>query len=262
MQNQYEKQPSAYLRREMEWKQYGEGGVPCLALPTGSGRFYEWEDAGMTSALSNLIESGRITLFCADSINGESWLGQGDTRRRAEMQERWQAYLCEELIPAIARRCPGQPLLALGCDLGALQAVLLTLRAPQQVAGCVALSGQYDAAAFWGPEGRGDDFVFRNDPMQFLPALPGDHPRLQALQKSVIWLCAGQAPDEAGPLTSARALEQAMREKGLCPHLDVWGYDVTHGWPWWNRQMPYLLTQALDTLEAAKGPDTVPSTSK
>lgn len=249
MQMQYQKKYSHYLRREMEWKQYGEGGTPCLVLPTGGGRFYEWEDAGMAGALAGLIEAGRVTLFCADGIYGESWLASGETRRRAEMQERWHAYLCEELYGEVQSRCPGAPL-ALGCDLGAAEAVLLTLRAPGQFAGCVALSGRYDAAGFFG--GAEDDLVFRNDPLQFLPALPADSEKLRALAGQAFWLCAGQGPDEAQALAETRALAEALQSKGLAPHLDVWGYDVTHGWPWWNKQMPYFLQKALDEQETAR----------
>lgn len=253
MHTQYEKRPSAYLRREMETKQYGQGGVPCLVLPTGSGRFYEWEDAGMTGALASLIEGGKVTLFCADGINAESWLGRGDARRRAEMQERWHAYLCEELLPVIAERCPGTAPLVLGCDLGAAQAALLALREPERFAGCVALSGRYNAADFFGPDK--DDLVFRNDPMQFLPALPAGHPRLQALKNSTVWLCAGQGQGEEEPLASAQALAKAMRAQGLAPELDVWGNDVSHDWYWWQKEMPYLLGKALDVLKS-KASDT------
>lgn len=250
MQTQYYKHYSQYLHRQMEFKQYGEGGTPCLALPTGGGRFYEWEDAGMTGALAGLIGAGRITLFCADGVYSESWLGRGEARRRAEAQERWHAYLCEELYPELQKRCPGSPALALGCDLGAAAAVLLALRAPERFAGCVALSGRYGAAGFFD-ENPGDDLVFRNDPLQFLPALPAGHPRLQALAASSIWLCAGQAPDEAEALAGTQALCEAMQKKGLDPHLDVWGYDVTHSWAWWHKQLPYLLEKALDSLEPA-----------
>lgn len=250
MQMQYQKKYSHYLRREMEYKQYGEGGTPCLVLPTGSGRFYEWEDAGMAKALAGLIEAGRVTLFCADGIYGESWLGRGETRRRAEMQERWHAYLCEELYSELQSRCPDAPALALGCDLGAAEAVLLALRAPGQFAGCVALSGRYDAAGFFGTEK--DDLVFRNNPMQFLPALPAGSEQLAALANQAIWLCAGQGPDEAEPLAGTRALAEVLQSKGLTPRLDIWGYDVTHSWPWWNKQMPYLLQKALAEQETAQ----------
>ena len=88
MEGTYYKEWSAVLDREMEFKVYGYGGVPVLALPARGGRFYDWENNGMPDAAARLLHEGRIQLFCADSIDGESLLaGNESPRRRAEMQE-------------------------------------------------------------------------------------------------------------------------------------------------------------------------------
>ena len=50
MEGTYYKEWSAVLDREMEFKVYGHGGVPVLALPARGGRFYDWENNGMPSA--------------------------------------------------------------------------------------------------------------------------------------------------------------------------------------------------------------------
>ena len=44
MEGTYYKEWSAVLDREMEFKVYGHGGVPVLALPARGGRFYDWEN--------------------------------------------------------------------------------------------------------------------------------------------------------------------------------------------------------------------------
>ena len=49
MEGTYYKEWSAVLDREMEFKVYGHGGVPVLALPARGGRFYDWENNGMPS---------------------------------------------------------------------------------------------------------------------------------------------------------------------------------------------------------------------
>ena len=41
MEGTYYKEWSAVLDREMEFKVYGHGGVPVLALPARGGRFYD-----------------------------------------------------------------------------------------------------------------------------------------------------------------------------------------------------------------------------
>ena len=94
MEGTYYKEWSAVLDREMEFKVYGHGGVPVLALPARGGRFYDWENNGMPDAAARLLHEGRIQLFCADSIDGESLLAGNETpRRRAEMQEKYFVYL-------------------------------------------------------------------------------------------------------------------------------------------------------------------------
>ena len=103
MEGTYYKEWSAVLDREMEFKVYGHGGVPVLALPARGGRFYDWENNGMPDAAARLLHEGKIQLFCADSIDGESLLAGNETpRRRAEMQEKYFVYLTSELAARIA----------------------------------------------------------------------------------------------------------------------------------------------------------------
>ena len=103
MEGTYYKEWSAVLDREMEFKVYGHGGVPVLALPARGGRFYDWENNGMPDAAARLLHEGKIQLFCADSIDGESLLaGNESPRRRAEMQEKYFVYLTSELAARIA----------------------------------------------------------------------------------------------------------------------------------------------------------------
>ena len=103
IQGTYYKEWSTVLGREMEFKVYGHAGVPVLALPARGGRFYDWENNGMPDAIAQLLNEGKVQLFCADSIDAESLLA-GDTapRRRAEMQEKYFVYLTAELAPRIA----------------------------------------------------------------------------------------------------------------------------------------------------------------
>ena len=52
MEGTYYKEWSAVLDREMEFKVYGHGGVPVLALPARGGRFYDWENNARRSGPS------------------------------------------------------------------------------------------------------------------------------------------------------------------------------------------------------------------
>lgn len=101
MQIRYYKEYSRYLDRFMEFKAYGHAGRPIIIFPCQSGRFYDWEDRNMCNIAAPWIDSGKLQIFTADSIDPESWDNHGLERPRIEMQERWYNYICEELTPRI-----------------------------------------------------------------------------------------------------------------------------------------------------------------
>ncbi|UKI49530.1 MAG: hypothetical protein L6U99_12875 [Clostridium sp.] len=41
----------------------------CLFFPSQNGRFYEYEDRGMINSIKDLIESGKVQIFCVDAID-------------------------------------------------------------------------------------------------------------------------------------------------------------------------------------------------
>ena len=85
----YYKEWSAVLDRAMEFKRYGHSGVPVLALPARGGRFYDWENNGMPEAVASLLHAGKVQLFCADSIDGESLLAGNSAPRRRKSIVKW-----------------------------------------------------------------------------------------------------------------------------------------------------------------------------
>ena len=70
MEGTYYKEWSAVLDREMEFKVYGHGGVPVLALPARGGRFYDWENNGMPEAAARLLHEGKMQPSVATSAPG------------------------------------------------------------------------------------------------------------------------------------------------------------------------------------------------
>lgn len=244
MEGTYYKEWSAALGREMEFKVYGHGGVPVLALPARGGRFYDWENNGMPDAAARLLHEGKVQLFCADSIDSESLLaGSEKPRRRAEMQEKYFNYLTNELAvrirelnaPADKTAKKPAPIWCAGVDTGAYQAVLCRLRRPEIFAGAIALSGLYDMDRFLG--GADDDLILRNSP---LAALSEDgilnKELLSAAEENSLLLCVGQGGYEGDALTDTLALAGALKAAAFPCHLEVWGNDVSHDWYWWGKE--------------------------
>ena len=247
MEMRYFKEYSRYLNRDMEWKLYGHAGRPCLIFPCQSGRFFDWEDRGMCRLAQRWIDEGKLMLISADSIDPESWDNQGEARPRIEMQERWFNYLCEELMPRafdmIAPQYWGKVLVG-GASMGAFHAVNTYLRRPDIFNGTIALSGLYDSELFFGD--YCDDLVYRNTPNRYMANFPADHP-YHALyaQADRFIVCAGQGAWEDQAVASTLKLKAILESKGIPVEVDLWGYDVNHDWPWWEKQWVYFLEKTL-----------------
>ena len=251
MQKQYFKTYSYNLNRDMEFNVYGHGGKPCVVFPCQDGHFYDWEGNRMhDEVMGPWIESGKIQLFCVDSIDKESWSDKyGDGAYRAQMQEKWYHYVVDEFIPLVREiNGTGEKMMCTGCSMGATHSVNFFLRRPDIFDTVVALSGVYHASEFFGE--YMDETLYNNSPNDFLPNLPNDHFYINEYNNSNIIICVGQGAWEDLMLDSTRRLQQIFADKGIRGWFDYWGLDVNHDWPWWKVQMPYFLNHLFGNPNA------------
>lgn len=242
MKTQYFKKHSTALGREMEYKTYGDKGKGVLVLPSQNGRFYDYQDFDMVAVLSPHIEAGRIHLICADSLDGESWsASNGDEHARIVRHEQWFSYIVDELIPSVTK--PGERLIVTGCSMGGYHAANFFFRRPELFDTLLALSGCYHASAFF--PGYTDPLVYDNSPIDYLSGMSADHPYLDLYRKKQIILCVGQGAWEDELLESTRRLDAILKEKKVPAWVDYWGYDVSHDWPWWRKQIVYFMDKLL-----------------
>jgi esterase/lipase superfamily enzyme len=97
---------SASLSQEMALKKYGYYGKPVLVFPAQAGRFYDFENFGMVEAIESQIESGRIKLFCVDSVDAQSWSNwDAHPSDRAGRHQEYDRYIIEEVAPFIRSHC-------------------------------------------------------------------------------------------------------------------------------------------------------------
>lgn len=134
MKIEYFKEYSHCLNRDMEFKVYGHGGKPILVFPAQNGRFYDFENFNMVYSIEHLINSGKVQLFCCDSIDKESWSDIfGDKRHRIYMHEQWYYYIVDELVPRIfeinknSNGYYANGILTTGCSMEQLMRLILCL---------------------------------------------------------------------------------------------------------------------------------------
>jgi esterase/lipase superfamily enzyme len=235
---------SPKLNQEMALKVYGHWGPPILVFPCSRGRYYDYENMGMVPAIADFIDSGRVKLFCVDSVDAQSWYDFSIApAARNQRHEAYDGYIVDEVLPFIRDHCGGgvSRVMTNGCSMGAYHAVNFFLKHPDRFCGTIALSGLYrlDRPEF-GLSGDDIPAVYYNSPVHYL-AGTSDAWYLERYRQSAIVICVGQGPWEDEAIQDTRAMQAILAQKGVPAWVDFWGPDVNHDWPWWYRQMRYFL---------------------
>ena len=237
---------STRLDHVMNIRVYGKPtAAPILVFPTQDAMSDNFENFGMIKALAEDLNSGRIQLFCVDTVDTETWSNVwGDKTWRAHRQEQYYAYIIDEVVPCIYREnTSGRLPIAAGCSLGGLHAAIVFFRRPDLFGGVLALSGVYDAKFF--TDGWMNDVLYDNSPLDFLVNMPCDHPYIDLYNQRRIVLCVGQGRwEEEGRRTTA-LMGDVLYSKDIHAWVDFWGYDVDHDWDWWKKQFTYFLPFVL-----------------
>jgi esterase/lipase superfamily enzyme len=239
----HERIPSRVMGRPMHLWRYGHFGKPLLVFPTAAGAAHEWSAHSMVETLGDLVESGRLKLYCTESNVAEAWTRKEvPAEQRIRRHQAFEAYVLEELVPWIQADCrtPGIRLGVAGCSLGAFYAANFALKQPQVFSYALCMSGRYEMRNFTGGVSNGD--IYFNNPLAYAPNLEGgalDHVRRHAH----LTLVCGQGAWEEGCIEETQALADVLAAKGISHWRDIWGHDVAHQWPWWKRQARYHLVR-------------------
>jgi len=222
---------------------HGHYGRPVVVFPSEAGRAWDFENNGMVDAVGDLIDAGRVKLYCVDSLDAWSWSDQSiSTEERAHRHGAYVDWLTKRLLPFVADTSGEAEPLALGCSLGAYHAVNLALQHADKVPLAIGLSGNYDVSTWRGWGERAGAAYFAN-PADYVPNLHGDHLAWLQRQVSLLLVC-GQGAWETHPtgsLPSTTSLAKALQNKGIQCELDLWGHHVSHDWEWWQRQLAHHL---------------------
>src|SRR5882757_2098212 len=222
---------------------YGHWGCPVLAFPAEAGRAGDFESNGMVEAAADLVEDGRVKLYCVDSHDAQTWSSRSiPLEERARRHGAYESWIVDQVLPWIHEDCAG-PLgvVTTGCSMGAFHAANFTLRRGGLFPKALCLSGSYDPSAWHGWGEQGQALYFQN-PIAYVGGLHGDHLEWLRRQVRLVLVCGqGMWEDTTGALASTRVLAALLGEKGIPHELDLWGHDAAHDWLWWRRQFAHHL---------------------
>jgi esterase/lipase superfamily enzyme len=221
---------------------YGHFGRPLLVFPSQQGHAWDYENNGMIDAVADLIEAGRVKVYCVDSLDSLTW--QADDvplEERARRHGAYEDWIVNHVAPWIHEDCGGPTEIMLtGCSFGAYHSANLALKRADLFPLAIGQSGVYDVSVVgWGERGEA---VYFNNPMDYAAHLHGDHLDWLRGRVSLLLVCGqGQWEDTTGSLESTRRFAGLLMDKGLRVELDLWGYDVPHDWPSWRAQIAHHL---------------------
>ncbi|OLE23390.1 MAG: esterase [Actinobacteria bacterium 13_1_20CM_3_71_11] len=222
---------------------YGHWGRPVLVFPSEQGRAYDFAGNGMLDAVADLIDAGRVKLYCVDSYDARSWADRSiPLEERARRHGTYESWILDNVVPYVSADCGGATeFVTLGCSMGAYHALNFACRRADVFPLALCLSGNYDPSAWQGWGERGDATYF-NNPADYLVHLDGGHLNWLRDRLSVLLVCGqGQWEDTTGALASTRHIAGVLDSKGIRYELDLWGHDVPHDWPSWRRQLAHHL---------------------
>ncbi|MDX1395689.1 MAG: alpha/beta hydrolase-fold protein [Gemmatimonadota bacterium] len=235
---------SPRLDQEVNVVRWGEVGVPLLMFPTAGGDAEEIERFLVIDTLASFLEAGRVKVYSCDSVAGRAMLaGEGSPQHRMRVMNRFQAFVHEELVPAIRQDCNSDSIgiIAAGSSIGAFNALAVLCRFPDAFTHALCMSGTYDLQRFL-KAGATEDFYY-SSPVHYLPGLEG--PPLEALRERFVLLASGRG--RAEDIDESFRVEALLKRKGVPVRMDDWGEEWHHDWPTWRN----MLVRYVDELTPA-----------
>jgi esterase/lipase superfamily enzyme len=222
---------------------YGHWGRPVLVFPAEMGSAVDFESRGMLDLVQDLVDGGRVKLYCVDSYDAQSWSKyHAPLEERARAHGAYESWIVDQVVPWIHEDCGGAAgVLTTGVSLGAFHAANFSLKRADLFPQALCLSGIYDMSGLHGWGERGEAMYF-NTPLDYLQHMHGDHLEWLRSQVFLLLVCGqGMWEDTTGSLVSTKAFAERLADKGIPHELDLWGHDVAHDWPWWRRQFAHHL---------------------
>ncbi|MEQ1633081.1 MAG: alpha/beta hydrolase-fold protein [Planctomycetota bacterium] len=234
--------------REITFVRYGIMGQPLLLFPTAGGDAEEPERFHLIDAIGEYLQSMRLKVYCVDSIAGQAWLQECDSlEQAAAVQNRFDATIAREVVPAIRRDCndPNALIYAAGASIGAFNALAAVCRHPELFQLAICMSGTYDMTRFL--QGRHTQEYHACSPLHLVPQLAGA--QLELLQKRFVLLTHGEGEFE-DPQQSWN-VERVLGQKRVPNRVDSWGKDYRHDWVTWRKMLPQYLGEFLPAAKTS-----------
>ncbi len=229
----YKKWYSPTLGKETEMLIYGHYGMPVILFPCTIGRYFESRDFSLIDAVKPLVDSGRVKVYCVDSIDRHSWYNkQVHPADRVRNHIWFDKFIADEVVGSIRHSYGIQKVAVAGVSFGGYHAANFAFRHPDMVSHLFSMSGAFDIRSFLN--GHYDNNVYFNNPVDYLPDLSyADLWQMKIVLGYGEWDICKEANLE---------LSGILNRKGIAHWADESRW-AKHDWPLWKMQFPRYLAQ-------------------
>jgi esterase/lipase superfamily enzyme len=128
---------------------FGHYGRPVLAFPSQQGHSWDYENMGMIGAIADLIDAGRVKLYCVDTIDGHTWHDDSlPLEERARRHGAYEDWILNQVVPFIHDDCGGaHDIIVNGPSFGGYHAANFALKRADLFPLAICQSGVYDVSA-------------------------------------------------------------------------------------------------------------------
>src|SRR5882762_1529354 len=134
MNERYIKWYTPWLNREFEMLAFGNGGgLPLILFPTSFGSYYQNKDFGLVGSVSSYVDAGRVTVYCPDAIDLESFYNKSiHPADRMGTHNAYENVIVRDVFDLARRECSTHRVAVCGASLGAYHAANIYFNSPYE----------------------------------------------------------------------------------------------------------------------------------
>lgn len=216
---------------------FGDSGYPIILFPTSKGRFYENKDFKLIESASQLINSGKVKIYCPDSINEQSWYNYSiHPSDRVKTHIAYEQVILNDVIEFALFETGKKNVGIAGCSFGGYHAANMAFKYPDKIKYLFTMGGAFDIKQFI--YGHYDENCYFNNPPDYLPNLDEEW-YLKRICKMKIILGTGNL-DMC--LDDNIRLSNILKSKSIDHTLEIRN-NTGHDWHWWREMFPQHLAQ-------------------
>ncbi|HEX9252466.1 MAG TPA: esterase, partial [Ignavibacteriaceae bacterium] len=190
LKEEYHKWHSQFIDREFEMLVFGHAGFPVIIFPTSRARYYQAKDFGLINAAEYLIDTGKIKIYCPDSLDNLSWYNTNIyPADRVKTQIAYEEVILNDVIEFAFQDTGFDKVGLSGCSFGGYHSANIAFRNPDKVRYLFTMGGASNIKRFL--DGYYDDNCYFNNPPDYLANLTDDK-ILDAIKKIGIILGTGE----------------------------------------------------------------------